>query len=106
MVIVTLRFKILPERRNDFLTSARLLAGPTQILPSCISCRFYEEIENPDVILLVEEWKSRSDLEHHIASDKYRILLSLMEFSVEPPKIKFNTVSSKEGIEVIEAVRV
>ena len=105
MIIVTLRIKIPPERRKDNLTSARLLLGPTQILPSCNSCRVYQDIEDPNAILLVEEWESRADLEDHIASDKYRIVLSLMESSVRFPEIKFNTVSRAEGIEVVETVR-
>ena len=105
MIIVTLRMKIAPERRKDFLTSARLLLGPTQILPSCISCRFYQDIEDPDALLLVEEWESRADLEVHIASEKYRIVLSLLEQSIKLPEISFITVSRAEGMEFIEAVR-
>ena len=105
MIIATLRIKIPPERRKDFLTSVRLLLGPTQILPGCLSCRCYQDIEDPDAMLLVEEWESRADLEDHIASEKYRIILSLMELSAKFPEIKFNTVSRAKGIEFVEAVR-
>ncbi len=53
-------------------------------------------------------WKSGTPgegLDHHIKSDQYRIILSLMEISGEPPEIKLNTISKTEGLEAIEVVR-
>ncbi len=105
MVIFTLRMKVPGGKRKDFLDSARLITGPTQIQPGCISCRFYQDVDDPDAILFVEEWESREGLDRHIKSDQYRIILSLMELSTNAPEIKFNTISKTEGMEVIEAVR-
>ena len=105
MIIVTLRIKVPGERRKDFLDSARLIIGPTQVQPGCISCEFYQDLNDPDAVLYVEEWHSRDHLEHHIKSDPYRIILSLMELSGEPPAIKLNTISKTEGLEAIEALR-
>ena len=56
-------------------------------------------------MLLVKEWESCADLEDHIASEKYWIILSLMKLSVKLQEIKFNTVSRAEGLEFIEATR-
>lgn len=105
MIIVTLRIKVPGGRRKDFLDSARLIAGPTQVQPGCISCRFYQDLGDPDAVLFMEEWESRESLDHHIKSDLYRIVLSLMELSGEPPEIKLNIVSNTEGLEAIEALR-
>jgi quinol monooxygenase YgiN len=62
-------------------------------------------LNDPDAELYVEEWESRENLEHHIKSDLYRIILSLMELFGEPPQIKLNTISNTEGLEAIEALR-
>ena len=105
MVIVTLLFKVPGERRKDFLDSARLIVGPTKVLPGCTSCGFYQNLNDPDTVLFVEEWESRESLDRHIKSESYRIILSLLELSGEPPKIKINTVSKTEGLEAIEALR-
>ena len=105
MIIVTLRIKVPGNRRKEFLDSARLIVGPTKVQPGCIGCNFYQDLDEPDAVLLVEEWESRENLEHHIKSDSYRIILSLMELSDEAPEIKFNTISKTEGLEAIEAVR-
>ncbi|MHC4750365.1 MAG: putative quinol monooxygenase [Planctomycetota bacterium] len=105
MVIVTLRFKVSSEQRKNFLDSARLVSEPTQIQPGCISCRFYQDLNDPDAVLLVEEWESREKLDRHLNSDQYRIILSLMEFSSEKPEFKINTISKTEGLSAIQTVR-
>ena len=62
-------------------------------------------MDDPDAVLLLEEWESRENLEHHIKSESYRIILSLIELSDEAPEIKMNTISKTEGLEAIEAIR-
>ena len=105
MIIVSLRFRVSHERRKDFMNSARLIPGPTRIQPGCISCRLYQDLDEPDAVFLVEEWESRKKLDRHLNSDQYRIILSLMEASDRFPDIKINTISKTEGLEAIEAVR-
>ena len=104
MIIVTLRMRVPGERHKQFLDSARLIAGPTKVQPGCISCGFFQDLNDPDAILFIEEWVSREGLENHIKSDAYRIVLSLMDFCGEPPEIKFSTVSATEGMEAIESM--
>ena len=106
MIITTLRFKVPGKRRKDFLDSAKLITGPTKVQPGCMSCGFFQDLNDPDVVLLVEEWESRESLNHHIKSDTYRIVLSLMELSEQPPEVKLISVSSTEGLEAIEALRI
>jgi quinol monooxygenase YgiN len=65
----------------------------------------YQDVDDENVISLVEEWVSQCDLERHIRSPNYRRLLAVMESSLEPPSVVFNTVSRAAGIEVIEAIR-
>jgi len=105
MIIAMLRIKVPGKRRKDFLDSAQLIIGPTKVQPGCISCGFYQDLYDPDAILFVEEWESRESLDHHIKSDLYRIILSLLELSRELPEIKLSTISKTEGLEAIEAVR-
>ena len=92
MIIATVRIKVPANRRKDFLDSARFISGPTNM-------------DDPDSVLFVEEWSSRKEYEQHIKSDTFRIVLSLMDLSDEPPLIKLNTISKTEGLEAIEAVR-
>ena len=105
MIIVTLRIKVPANRRKDFLDSARVITGPTNVQPGCISCKFYQDMDDPDSLLFMEEWSSREEYERHIKSDTFRIILSLLDLSDEVPLIKLNTISKTEGFEAIEAIR-
>jgi quinol monooxygenase YgiN len=105
MLSFCLRIKIPRKQRKDFLDSASLIQGPTEVQTGCISCRLYQEVGDPDTVLLMEEWESQKALERHIKSDQYRIILSLMDLSEKYPEVKLNTISKTEGLEAIEKVR-
>ena len=105
MIIVSLRLKVPHERRKEFMNSARLILGPTCVQPGCISCRLYQDLDEPDAVFLVEEWESREKLKRHFNSEQCRIIVSLMEASDELPDIKINTVSKTEGLKAIETAR-
>ena len=79
MIIVTLRMKVPGDRRKEFLDSARLIVGPTAVQPGCIVSKFYQDLDDPDAVLLVEEWESRENLEHHIKSESYRCSCSFLK---------------------------
>ena len=105
MQIVTLRIKVPPDERKNFLDAARLVVEPTKVQPGCISCRIYQDVNDLDSVFLVEEWKTREELDRHLKSDQYRIVLSLVDLSEIPPVFQIRTISKTEGLEAIEAVR-
>jgi len=105
MHIVTLRIKVPRDQRKNFLDAARLVVGPTRVQPGCISCRFYQDLDDPDAVFLIEEWETRKELDNHIKSDRYRIVLSLLDMSEKPPEFRLSTISETEGMEALEAVR-
>ena len=105
MITVTLWIKVPHKRRQDFINSAKQILGPIRIQPGCMSCRLYQDLDEPDAVFLVEEWESREQLERHFNSEQCRIMLSLMEAADQFPEININTVAKMEGLEAIEAVR-
>ena len=105
MITVTLRMKVSDKRRREIINSARLILGPTSFQSGCISCRLYQDLDEPDGVFLVEEWESREKLDRHFNSEQCRIILSLMEAADQFPEFKINTVSKIEGLEAIEAAR-
>ena len=106
MHIVTLRLKVPRDQRNRFLDAAKRVMGPTEVQPGCISCRFYQDVNDPDAVFLVEEWNTRKELDQHLNSQEYRIILSLVDMSEKTPEFKISTISKTEGLEALEAVRV
>ena len=63
MITVMLRIKVPHKRRQDFINSAKQILGPTRIQSGCMSCRLYQDLDEPDAVFLVEEWKSYMKLQ-------------------------------------------
>jgi quinol monooxygenase YgiN len=77
---------------------------PARVERGCLSYRLYEDVENRNAFVLMEEWESQEDLDNHIRTDNQRRLLALMDLLNEQPELRFNTVSRTEGVELIENV--
>ena len=105
MYIVTLRIKVPRDQRHRFLDAARRVVGPTEVQPGCMNCRFYQDLNDPDAVFLVEEWETRRDLDQRLKSEDYRIVLSLLDMSEESPDFKISAISNTEGLEALEAIR-
>ena len=102
MIFVTLRMKVLPERRSDLLETIRGMLEPARVERGCLSYHLYEDVEDSNTFILVEEWKTQSDLESHIRTDNQRRLMALMDLLSEQPEFRFNTVSQTSGMDLIQ----
>jgi quinol monooxygenase YgiN len=105
MIIFSLKINVPPEKITDAIQTVRSFIGWTCAQPGCISMVFYQDINDPDKMMLFEEWKEWDSLESHIRSDAFRDILEIMEISSEQPEIKFYEVPSTKGIEYIERVK-
>ena len=103
-ILVTLRMIVQPERRSDLLETMRGMLEPARVERGCLSYRLYEDVENRNAFVLLEEWKTQKDLESHIRTDNQRRLLALIDLLSEQPELRFNTVSHTAGMNLIENV--
>ena len=103
-IFVTLRMIVRPEKRRDLLETLRGMLKPARVERWCMSYRFYEDIEDRNAFVLVEEWKTQKDLESHLRTDNQRRMLALMDLLSAEPALQFNTVSHTAGMDLIENV--
>lgn len=104
MILATLKMIVQPERRSDLLETMRGMLEPARVERGCLSYHLYEDVEDRNAFVLVEEWESQEDLESHIRTDSQRQLLTLMDLLSEQPELRFNTVSHTAGMDLIENV--
>jgi quinol monooxygenase YgiN len=93
-----------PERRSDLLETMRGMLEPARVERGCLSYRLYEDVENRNAFVLLEEWATQKDLESHIRTENQRRLLALIDLLSEQPELQFNTVSHTAGMDLIENV--
>ena len=95
---------VCPESRYVFLEAVRGMLEPTRVEPGCMSFSLYQDVENENTFVLMEEWETKADLDNHIRGNSYRNLLVVMDLLREPPGIEFNTVSHRAGMEYVKRV--
>ena len=103
-ILATSRMIVRPEKRSGLLETLRGMLEPARVERGCLSYRLYEDVENRNTFVLLEEWATQKDLEKHISKDNQRLLLALMDFLSEEPELRFNTVSHTTGIKLIEDI--
>jgi quinol monooxygenase YgiN len=94
-----------PDKRSEILKSMRSTVGPTRVQQGCIECRVQIDAVDPEVLTLIQTWKTRADLERHVKSDVYRTVLAIMESSMNRPEVAFHTISKTEGLEAVKKLR-
>jgi quinol monooxygenase YgiN len=105
MITSFLKINVPHGKKDDAIQTVNSILGWTRVQPGCISMAFYEDTNQPGIMMIFEEWENWPSLEKHIQSDSYRNILELMELSSEHPEIKFCSVADTKGMEVIERLR-
>jgi quinol monooxygenase YgiN len=105
MILANIRMKISPRKRDEALRILRSTAEENRILPGCLDSRVYKDLQEDNVIMFEELWRSEEELEQHLQSDEYRKVLLIMEMALQHPEVRFNRISSSSGIETIEKAR-
>lgn len=95
---------VLPEKQKEVLLTLLSLVEPP-INAGCLSYDILGDIEDRNVFSLISEWQSRRQLNRHLTSETFSVLLGTRSMLSEPMKIQIITVSDIEGIEAVNAIR-
>jgi quinol monooxygenase YgiN len=105
MIQATIRMTIPSQKSGEVLKILRSVAEQCRHDCGCLSCHIYGDLQEKNVLMLEEVWRTEEDLDLHFRSDEYLNLLLVLEMSLKQPEIRFDTISSSAGIEAIEKAR-
>jgi quinol monooxygenase YgiN len=105
MILATVRMTIPPQKSGEVMKILRSMAEQCRDDPGCLSCHIYGDLQEKNVLVLEEVWRTEEDLDLHLRSGEYLNLLLVLEMSLKQPEIRFDTISSSMGIEAIEKAR-
>jgi quinol monooxygenase YgiN len=105
VIIASIRIDPIPGKRLAVLEILMSVKTMTRLKHGCIYCNIYEEHDNGQKILYIEQWHAREDMYQHIRSNLYLRVLNAMELSSKPPEVCFHEDSETAGIALIEAIR-
>ena len=105
MVIVRIAMNALPEKQKEVMQTLLSMIESTGKERGCLSHHVFRDIEDENVFSLIDEWESREELDQHIGSAKFGVLLGTKSLLCEPPNIQIHTVSNSEGMAAVKAAR-
>ena len=105
MVDATIKITVPPEKRKEVLQTLTAILGPIRREHGCISCNCYVNVEAENNIYFRVEWKNSEELDTHLRSVLFGVLIGAMKLLNNEPDIRFNTISSTAGAEKIKAAR-
>ena len=80
------------------------VVGPARSIPGCISFRIYSDKDDPDVVLLLSQWRSEDQLNKYIRTPDFRRILAMMETASKAPDLTVQHISWTKGLDYVREV--
>ena len=105
MILVTIKIDVRSTKQKELAQSLCALAGRVRKEAGCVSSAFYFNVEKENALCVLEEWATQTDLDTHLRSDNFRVLLGAVKLLNGPAQMRFHSVSQTLGEEAVEAAR-
>jgi quinol monooxygenase YgiN len=105
MIVASVRVVAPPGGHPELLRLLNALLAPMRVQPGCMEARLYLDVDDPDALTMIHEWRSQADLDRFLASDAGKVIVAVLERSRLPPELHFDTVATRGGLEVIALAR-
>jgi quinol monooxygenase YgiN len=100
-----LRLRASPHQVAGVVQALRHIVISAQTERGFVASRIYQDVGDPRMICLEEDWSSETLLKLHIRSTCFTDLLMLIETLPEAPLVEVRSVPNIYGLEYIESVR-
>ena len=99
MVIIFVRINVRPVNRQELSQTFLSIVERVRKESGCLHADFYQDAENENDFLVVEEWATQKDSDDHLRSDIFAVLLGAGTLMHRPPEIVIHTVSHSSALE-------
>ncbi len=95
MIVVVGRVQSDASKREALVRIGQQVASASREEAGCLGYRLYEDTEQENHFVFVEEWVSQEALEQHFATPHVgKFMRDIQPTLVAPPDVKFHTISS------------
>lgn len=105
MIVISITMHVLPEKQKELVQTILSMVGPMDKTVGCLSYALFCNLEDRNLLNLLEEWQTRKDLDQHLRSELFGVLLGTKSLLAEPHGIQIHTIHQSEGIEAVLAAR-
>lgn len=103
MILIVLKAKIRPEKREEWLTGIKQYTADVRSEPGNISFDYYVNGENPDEFAIVETFADSAAGAAHVATDHAQKFFPWMShYITEKPKINYQDLDGEAWSDMAE----
>lgn len=96
MMHTTIKATVPREKREELLITFKSMLGPIRREHGCNGCHCSVDIEDENLVYLSMEWQTKRNLDAHLRSPLFRILLGAMKLLDQEPEINFVATASRQ----------
>ena len=105
MILAIIEMNARPAKRKELLQTLHAIIPKIRNEKGCMKCSACQDIENENIFRLIEEWETQHDLDNHLHSELFTVLLGAKNLMNEPLEISLSKVPSTTGREVLKKAR-
>jgi len=91
MIFTTIRMKVFPEKRKELFQTLKSLVSSIKKQKGCRRCEFCVSAEDENEFCLFGEWENRENLDTHLESNLFKVLLGAMSLLKNPHEMNLYT---------------
>jgi quinol monooxygenase YgiN len=100
MFLAFVKMNARPEKRKEILQTIQSIVAQMRKENGCVDSNFYQNAENENNFVLIEEWETRNALDDHLRSDIFTVLMGARSLLSRPPEVTIHTVSQSSELEI------
>ncbi len=104
-MVVKIILNVLAEKQLEIMQTLLSLIEPVGKEKGCKSYSVSCDINDRNRFCLMEEWETRDDMDHHIRSRRFGVLLGTKSLLSVPLDIRIYTIARLQGIEAVDSLR-
>ncbi|MDA3786892.1 MAG: antibiotic biosynthesis monooxygenase [Desulfobacula sp.] len=105
MIEVRIILNVLADKHLEITQTLISLIKPVDREKGCEGCSVFCDIQDRNRFCMIQEWQTSEDLNLHIKSHRFGVLLGTKPLLSKPLNIRIYNVSHLQGMEAIDEVR-
>jgi quinol monooxygenase YgiN len=91
MVLMTIRMKVLQEKRKELMQALESLANSIKVQKGCKRCEICVSADDQNEFYLIGEWENQTELDVHLRSELFKVLMGAMNLLKKPHEMRLYT---------------
>lgn len=97
MFTTFVKLQAMTEKRREVQQTLTSLASMILSEPGCLESGLYQQVGDETIFLLISAWQSREELDDHLQSSRFSVLLGARCLLSRPPEMAIHTLEASTG---------